>query len=397
MKILYHHRIRSKDGQYVHVEELTTALRAAGHELVVVGPGAVDTEAFGADAGFVAWMKRHLPRWFYELLEFGYAAVDYFRLVRAFKRHRPDCLYERYNLYLPSGVWLKRRFKLPMLLEVNAPIYDERKRYDGIAIDTLARWTERATWRGADYVLPVTHVLAERIQRDGVPPDRIVVIPNGIDPARFHDVPSTAEAKRRLGLEGRFVLGFVGFMRAWHGLEAVIDLMVGADDDCRLLLVGDGPARAALEARARERGVHERVRVTGVVDRDRIASHIACFDVALQPDVVAYASPLKLFEYLALGRVIVAPATPNIREILVDGENAVLFAPGDYAALARGIERARSDPALRERLARGARATIIGRGLTWSANAGRVTELFSSLIGRARPAPAAGTPRVDKL
>ena len=96
--------------------------------------------------------------------------------------------------------------------------------------------------------------------------------------------------------------------------------------------------------------------------------------------MVAYASPLKLFEYLALGRAIVAPDQPNIREILDDGVNAVLFDPADPDGLTRAIERLSHDDALRERVAEGARRTIAERGLTWDRNAERVTTLFNELL-----------------
>lgn len=379
MKVLYHHRIRSKDGQYVHIEELTRALAGLGHETVVVGPRAVEQERFGADAGAVALLKRLLPRFVYELLELAYALLDYRRLAAAVRRHRPDCLYERYNLYLPSGVWLKRRYGLPMLLEVNAPLYEERSRYGGIALDRLARWSERYVWRGADRVLAVTGVLAQRIQSAGVAPERIVVIPNGIDPGRFGDAPSTGEAKRRLGLEGRLVLGFVGFVREWHGLESVVELLARRPADRHLLVVGDGPARPALERQAHALGIGGRVRFTGVVDREALARHVAAFDVALQPQVVGYASPLKLFEYLALGRAILAPDCPNIREVLADGENAVLFDPDDPTDFERKLEALCADAARRARLGANARATIARRGLTWEANARRVVELYGDL------------------
>jgi glycosyltransferase involved in cell wall biosynthesis len=380
VKILYHHRIRSKDGQYVHVEELTRALARLGHEIVMVGPAAVEHEQFGADAGIVAWLKRYLPRFIYELMEFMYAMLDYRRLIRAIRAQRPDVLYERYNLYLPSGVWAHERFRLPMLLEVNAPLYAERKKYDGISLDRLARWTEQRTWCGADIALPVTGVLAEALKRAGVPSERIVIIPNGIDPERFADAPATETAKRALGLSGRIVLGFVGFMREWHGLDRVVDLIAADTSGARhLLLVGDGPTRAKLEHRARAKGVAERVSFAGVVARDRIVDYIAAFDVALQPEVVAYASPLKLFEYLALGRAIVAPATPNIREILAHEENALLFAPGVAGEFEHAVERLCGDSGLRARLALAARATIDRRGLTWDNNARRIVALFEKL------------------
>jgi glycosyltransferase involved in cell wall biosynthesis len=130
------------------------------------------------------------------------------------------------------------------------------------------------------------------------------------------------------------------------------------------------------------------VTVTGIVDRDSVPEYIAAFDIALQPSVVAYASPLKLFEYLAMGRAIVAPATPNITEVLVDGENAVLFDPNRPDGLLEAIERVRADGELRRRVAAGARNTIVSRKLTWGNNAQRVVDLFERLLHFAPGAPA---------
>ena len=380
MKILYHHRTRSKDGQFVHIEELTNALKSMGHEIVMVGPTAVAEGEFGSDAGSVDVLKRVLPKFVYEALELGYAFVDYISLRRAARIHRPDCIYERYNLYVPSGVWLHRRTGLPMLLEVNAPLAEERDRYGGLGMPWLARRVERYTWRGADRVLPVTDVLAGHVRAAGVDSQHITVIPNGIDQARLSGVPDTAEAKRRLRLDGRLVLGFVGFMREWHGIERMVDFVADhPEHDAHLLLVGDGPARASVESRVEARGVSQRVTITGVVQRDAVASYIAAFDVALQPQVVAYASPLKLFEYLAMGRAVLAPDAPNIREVLTDGENALLFDPDVDGSDRRALERLCRDPELRARLGRAARETIDRKGLTWSRNAERVCELFRQL------------------
>ena len=381
MKILYHHRTRSKDGQYVHIEEMIAALRALGHEIIIVAPPSGEHEAFGSDAGFVAWMKHFLPQSIYELMEFAYSFVAYLRLIRAVREHRPDCLYERYNLFLLAGVWLKRRYGLPMLLEVNAPLYQERAHYDGISLKRLAQWTERYTWHSADYVLPVTQVLADQIAQVGVPTARIQVIPNGINVDRFGGTPNTEAAKQALGLDGHLVLGFTGFVRDWHRLDKVIDLIAHdtSSFSWQLLIVGDGPARSALEKQARERNIADRVTFTGIVGRDDVARHVAAFDIALQPAVVAYASSLKLFEYLALGRAIVAPAQPNIMEVLRDGENAILFDPNDPDGLVSAIERASGDNALRAKVAEGARNSIAQQGLTWLNNAQRVINILVQL------------------
>jgi len=358
------------------------ALRKQGHEVIIVAPPSAETESFGADAGAVALLKRYLPKWFYEVMELGYSLVAYRRLAKAIREHKPDCIYERYNLFLPAGIWAARRYKLPLLLEVNAPILEERSRYDGLSLTRLARWSQAYAWRKADVALPVTQVLGDIVASYGVDPKRIVVIPNGINGERFEHAPDVEAAKRALGLEGRLVLGFTGFVRDWHGLNKVLDLIANDPPASRrhLLVVGDGPARPNLERQARELGIENRVTFTGIVGRDDVARHVAAFDIALQPAVVAYASPLKLFEYLALGKAIVGPAQPNIEEILVQNQNAVLFDPNDTSALAGAIQVLCTDDALRAKVAENARATIAARQLTWDANARRVVGLFDGLL-----------------
>lgn len=380
MKILYHHRIRSKDGQYVHVAELTRALENAGHELIFVGPRAIQTKEFGTDGGMAARLKSWLPGWIYELLEMSYSLFDFVRMAIVICGRRPDCIYERYNLFLPSGIWASKIFDLPLLLEVNAPLFAERSRYSGISLNKLAASVERYTWRGAAMVLPVTEVLASIVETAGVPRERVVVIPNGIDPDRFASVPNRNAAKAALGLEDTFVLGFSGFVREWHRIDRVLEYLAESErKDQHLLLVGDGPAADGLIAMAGRFGIADKFSITGIVGRERVGEYLAAFDLALQPSVVDYASPLKLIEYLAMGHAIVAPNARNLREILKDGENSLLFEPDSDASLISCIERARDNDALRNRLGRSARKTIAARSLTWENNAKRICQIYAEL------------------
>jgi glycosyltransferase involved in cell wall biosynthesis len=388
MKILYHHRILSKDGQNVHIEELIRALKARGHELVVVGPAAARTSTFGADAGLVAILKKRIPKGIYELLELAYALVAFAKLTSAYFKHQPDCLYERYNLLSPAGVWLRRLFGIPMLSEVNAPIADERARYDGLALKGLARWSERFVWRGADYALPVTRVLAQHVRDAGVPESKIVIVPNGIDLKKYAALPDRAAAKDRLKVSGRVVLGFTGFIRGWHGVDRVIDYVAreGAANNLHFIVVGEGPAKGDLEARVQALGIGDRVTFAGLVGRDDIPGYLAAFDIALQPDAVPYSSPLKLFEYMAAGCAIVAPDQPNIREVLVANRSALLFTPKNPVDFERAVTELCRKPELRTRLGKEARTAIVSHGLTWDENARRVESLFEGLLApRARP------------
>lgn len=390
MKILYHHRTASRDGQAVHIDEMIHALREAGHEVHVVAPAAPPP---GKDMGGQVWWVRLLrtlvrSKAAYEVLELAYSLVAYRRLMAAARSFKPDVLYERYNLYMLGGLMAKRRLGLPMLLEINAPLADERQRYGGLGLPRMAAWAEGKVWRGADVVLPVTQVLAQKyVMGRGVPAERIVVVHNGINEAHFGAAPSPQQAKKQLGLDGALVLGFTGFVRDWHGVDRVLRWMAGpsAPANARLLVVGDGPARSDLEQLAAQLNLGERVRFTGLIGRELVPAHVAAFDIALQPAVVEYASPLKMFEYLALGKAIVAPRVPNIQELLVDGENALLFDDKAQGALEQALTRLCAEPALRERVAAGAAATVPRMGLTWRGNAQRAVDLARQLLSRSRP------------
>ena len=113
----------------------------------------METEEFGADAGWVATLKARLPGAAYELLEFGYAAHDYRKVRRAIADFGPDLVYERYNLFFPSGVRAAKQAGVPIFLEVNAPLFEERSRFGGLSLKRLARWSEEYVWRNADAVL----------------------------------------------------------------------------------------------------------------------------------------------------------------------------------------------------------------------------------------------------
>lgn len=347
----------------------------------MVGPRIAGQQEFGGESGFVEALKKRLPKWLYELLEFGYSFIDYRHLSRAIRRQRPDVIYERYNLFWMSGAWARRRFDIPLISEVNAPLYDERSRYGGIALKKLARFSECASWRGADRVVTVTRVLAERIADEGVSRRKITVAPNGINPARFPATAGRADAKRRLGLGDSMIIGFVGFAREWHGLDRVIDVLAElADRSLTFLLVGEGDVCSSLKRAAQDRGVKERLRVTGLADRESVAGYVQAFDIALQPAVVDYASPLKLFEYMACGAAIVAPDKANIREILTKDHDALLFEPLSAEAFAAAVKKLCRDASLRARLGEAARRTLDQRELTWEHNARTVEMIAKDLI-----------------
>jgi glycosyltransferase involved in cell wall biosynthesis len=181
-------------------------------------------------------------------------------------------------------------------------------------------------------------------------------------------------------------------VRDWHGLDKALHGIAAWRGDrlLSLVVVGDGPARPGLEKLAAELGIADRVRFTGLAARDAVPALVAGFDIALQPAAVPYASPLKVFEYMAAARAIVAPDQPNLREVLQDGETALLFDPAQPGGFWAAVSRLAQDATLRQRLGEAARAQILSRDLTWAGNARRVVAIAEAERAALRPRSAAG-------
>lgn len=379
MKILYHHRVASKDGQYVHIEEIIKSLKKLGHEILLVAPSAGENQEFGGDGGVVAKLKAKLPKWLYEIVEFSYSFYAFAKLAKTILKEKPAFIYERYNLFNPAGVWAKKIFKVKLILEVNAPLFEERSKYDGISLKKFAKWTQKYTWNNADKVLPVTHVLAKDIINYGVDETKIEVIANGINKAEFIDAKH--ESPLKVDISNKVVIGFVGFCREWHGLDKIVDMLtLPENENLFFLIVGDGPIITEIRQQAARLNVEGRIHITGIVNRSEMPNWLVPIDIALQPAVVPYASPLKMLEYMATGKAIVAPAQDNIKELLADNENALLFEKDNKEAFISCIQTLASNAELRVSLSKEAKKSIDNDGLTWDLNAERILILASSLI-----------------
>jgi len=392
--MLYHHRIRADDGQAVHVRELIRALRAAGHEVLecalvqktVVPNRPVGPEAPRGSAGF--WQRLSLPRPAVELLEILYNRRGRAMLRAAAPQFRPHFVYERHALHCRAGLDVARQLGVPLLLEVNSPMVAEMQQLGKLCFPALASRTERTVLGGADAVLAVTRVLGDLLVAEGARADHVHVIGNGADPERYGAGPrEQAKAIRAQWSLHRdaFALGFVGYMRPWHRLDLVLDVMARPGlESLVLVLIGEGPALAPLRERAAAMGLGERVRVLGAVAAEALPAHVLACDGALIPAINAYSSPLKLFDSLAAGVPTIAPDQANLRETVRDGDNGLLFTPGSADALAAQLVRLVADRAFAQRLGTAGRERLVAERWTWAGNAARVVDVYERLAGAAR-------------
>jgi glycosyltransferase involved in cell wall biosynthesis len=396
--------LSSSAGGAVHIRGFVRALAELGHDVTVVA-----TSAGGKTAGAktvpvpVAPWNRALARPIAGInAAFGRTRREHPDLVRILhdrtsrrvldrcaRSLHPEVIYERSSLWGTAGAAVAARHRVPLVLEVNAPLADEQERFRGLSFPALARFTERRVWRSASLVVVVSEILGRHLESAGVPPHRILVAPNGVDPGIFHPAADGKQVRARLGIGGKFVIGATGTFKPWHGMDLLVEAfrhICSQGVPAHLLLVGDGPGRDRLAREVRRSELEHLVSFTGNVAHEEIPAYLAAMDVAVAASPrldEQYFSPLKLFEYMATARAIVASRSGQAPQVLTDGVSALLFEPGDTIGLGRSIRRLYDDPALAERLRQGAAAA--SRAYTWRNNAVRVLEK----LGRPKEHPVA--------
>jgi glycosyltransferase involved in cell wall biosynthesis len=401
MRIIYHHRTQLDDAQGVHVRAMVRAFGELGHEVEVVSFARSPSDG-AFPGGKRSWRisTGRLPQGVYEALSLLYNAFGYRRLARALRARRADLIYERYALNTFCGALASRRFGVPLLLEVNAPWRDQTPSLGPVRFRRLARFVERWVCANSARTIAVSEALRQLLLAEGVPEGRVTVMHNAVDADLFDPAVSGQEVRQRYGLTGNLVAGFVGWLRDWHGLADLIDAVHASgllERGLRLLIVGSGPSLPEVQGCVRRLGLDGKVILTGPVAHEAVPAHIAALDLALQPRATGYACPMKLIEYMAMRRCIVAPDQPNVRELLSDRVSARLFPAEDYRILVEIVAELMAAPAERSSLGRTARRTVVERNLFWRANAARALDLLSSgerdaAGAHSRTTPATATP-----
>jgi glycosyltransferase involved in cell wall biosynthesis len=360
-------------GASVHVRELVMALAAEGASVAIASPRIhPEGDSLEARADLVEIMpivaKRHVSAASVR------AAIDEQarEVTRVAERLGASAIYERYSLHSRAGADAAEALDLPYVLEVNAPLRDEARRFRSLAFPEVAAETEALVYERANRIFAVSAPLAALLRRDGVDPDKLEVTPNAVTPRKF------PRHRARAG----FTVGFAGSLKAWHGVEVLADAFRAAATevpDLRLEVVGEGPLAHTLD---RVELPPERFIRHGARPHVETLRTLASWDVGVAPYVVAsptfYFSPLKVVEYMAAGACPVASDLGEIRSLLGEGERGVLVPPGDRAALASALVELATDRGRAATL--GARARSYAHGsLSWRRNARRALDCLRSV------------------
>jgi glycosyltransferase involved in cell wall biosynthesis len=268
------------------------------------------------------------------------------RLRRVIRATGATAVIETYEPMSFSGLIASRRADIPLVID-DLPSLEEIAEQYGLGIPPATRWIRRRVERSASRVVAVSGQIAAHLRNAGVAPDRIVEVPNGIgSPTSELVLPEREATRTTLGLSPTDrVVVCVGSFQPFHSMPLLMDAMaelLRADSTWVALLVGDGKTAADTKERAKELGIVERIRFIGNVAPTDVVRYLAAADVCVQAGATESVNPMKLYEYRAAGRRIVAPDFPTVRAVI--GDTGWLFPPESARGMAAAIDQAMNSP-----------------------------------------------------
>lgn len=381
MKILYHHRTLSDGAEGIHIKEMVNAFRSLGHTVKVIGPVGESSSVSTNRFHLLQKLKLGTPAILYEILEIAYTGISFFYLLREIFRFKPDFIYDRYITFNAGTVLASKVMGVPLFLEVNSPLSLERgvEPDEKLTFRTISLFIEKWVCSHSTRTIVVSTPLKDYLKSIGVPANKCLIMPNGANPERFSPRPKNFTLLSDLGIpKNNFVIGFTGIMRTWHGLDLLLSAVAKikkAGANISLLIVGDGPYRRKLVENIKEFGLEGTVYITGIIPHGLVPEYISLFDVAVSPMATFYASPMKVLEYMALGKPVIVPATPNFIDIIDDGINGLTFKDGNTHSLESRLKLLLESPELCNSIGYEARLKIVNR-LNWQWNAEHVCHLI---------------------
>jgi glycosyltransferase involved in cell wall biosynthesis len=298
---------------------------------------------------------------------------------------RPSVLYQRHARLSVVGAMLSKQLRLPLILEYNGSEVWIAEHWDPTPFKEWVWLCEEVSIRSASRIMVVSDVLRKELIERGIAAERVVVNPNGVDPETFRPGVGGPAIREELGISAdEIVVGFVGSFSLWHGIEifqkSITQLCEGAAGaKLRFVLVGDGLLREPMRLAVKAHESSGRVIFTGIVAHNKVPDYLDAADILVSPHIPMpdgssfFGSPTKLFEYMAMGKGIVASRLDQLAKVLEHNRTAVLVTPGDVDELSQAILYLASNEDKRAALGAAARQTVVDH-YSWAHNAARALD-----------------------
>jgi len=370
------------------VEELASALTKKNIDICVFAINKFAEGNISKSNPLRNQFKKKLSRYLHAVSAILSNLGNFKREFRIVTTEKPDIVLVRYNIFNFSMPIICRLKKIPCILEVNAPMAYERRRFSPKGqwnFYIIAQIIEWLNLKLASRVFVVSNDLKRFYENIGIQSKKIQVIPNGANTKVFNFSITGSHIRQNFNIEDKIVLGFIGSFHFWHGmdnLKHIVQMLCSRyPQEICFLLVGNGPLKKNFEKDVKEQTLNKQVIFTDYIPHQDVAKYIAAMDIALAPYPEMdffYFSPLKIFEYMALGKVVVAPNIGQITEIIENGINGLTYAVDSQEEMIDTIEKAIDDEELRRKIGQQAFQTIKEK-YTWQHSVSRLTKIMEEM------------------
>lgn len=391
MKVAYFNYLydmeHSSVGAAVHVRELAKGLEAQGHDVSTHYMNRFTSVESSVESPMRGFLKKKLWRYLNQINAL-LSNASYFRKEwRILSQEKPDAILERYNFLNVSLVLAARLKKIPLVLEVNSPMAYENKKFSdhAVRLPFFPAYLEKINLQLADKIYVVSSELKEYYKNRGIDSTKMQVVPNGADEKRINPDINSDGIVGKFNLQDKLVIGFVGSFHYWHGMENLlkfIQTILSKHEHVTFLLVGTGPLKENLEKALQNEVSAGRVVFPGYVEHENVPSFLAAMDIVLAPYPnleFFYYSPLKLFEYMAAGKAVIASSVGQITEIITDSYDGFLVEPDNFEEMQNKALTLIENDGMRNRLGKNARKTIEEK-YTWTKTAEKISQLLNEVI-----------------
>jgi glycosyltransferase involved in cell wall biosynthesis len=391
MKIIYysphpHLNLMSPSGYGTHMREMITAFQNKGCEVLPVIMGGEDNppeETININSSrSKQLLKNLLPKRLWRTLkDVNLLRFDQLKAMRrlenTIKEFKPDFIYERCYYLQLSGVKIAKKYNLAHVMEINSPYVNQTNFLENSRsyLEKYARHIERKQLSGTDLPLAVVGPLREYFcERYDIDPDKFLITHDAFNRANIQlNTNNQQKIVKQYGLSGKRVIGYVGSIFEWHGLDKLIRAFDELDiPDTKLLIVGYGEYMVKLTELTKSLNREEDVISTGRVPKEEIFDYITIMDICAAPDAAWYQSPVKIFEYGAMGKPILGPDTTAVCEVMESDKDGILVEP-TVEEMMKGLMKLISDPERSNKMGRHFQQKVLN-DYTWTENARKVLE-----------------------
>lgn len=369
MNVILHHRTQGRGVEAVHLRGISKGFMSLGHDVRIVSPLGVRLNDISnstdtlSSSSLLSSFAQSSPEIFFEFMEICNNFIAGKQLENQKQRSGCDILYERHALMNYIGAVKAKQWGVKFVVEVNyttnSPL-DIRKRTRLLL--KIAKKMEKKTFDLADLLLPVSSTLESELRDMGYPEEKILVSPNAVFPEDFNPDKTNLFTKEQIGLDEGITIGYVGGFAPWHGLDILIQAVSLLKNECKkinLLLIGDGPMRRKIIEMSERMEDCITMILPGRVRHSELHNFMSLSDIMVMPNSNDYGSPMKIFEYMAMKKPVIAPDYPPLRDVIKNRVDGMLIKPNNYRILSETIQELMRNKMLMDRLGENARKRVI--------------------------------------